>query len=88
MPPGDLPDAPPMSSYDEEEWFSFSTQSTLYSPKEQRELEKRERETKAAKAARAPPSSIVVVPSAASSSKRNTRQNTKASAPATAKTAL
>jgi hypothetical protein len=77
-----------MSAYDEEEWYSFSTQSVLYSPKQQRELEKRELEKKASKTARAPPSStVVVVPPAAGPSKRNTHQNTKATAQAPAKSA-
>ncbi|KAJ7899448.1 hypothetical protein B0H13DRAFT_2337089 [Mycena leptocephala] len=64
-PPENLPNAPPMSAYDEEEWYSFSNQSILYSPKEQCELEKREHKKKAAKAARTPPSTIIIVPSAA-----------------------
>ncbi|KAJ7857225.1 hypothetical protein B0H13DRAFT_2357024 [Mycena leptocephala] len=78
----------PMSLYEEEEWYSFSTQSTRYSPKEQCELEKREYEKNAAKAARAPPSTTVVVPSATGPPKRNTRQSSKATAPAPTKTAL
>jgi hypothetical protein len=76
-----------MSSYDEEDWYSFSTQSTLYLPKEQLELEKREREQKVAKAARTPPLATVVVPPAAGLSKCNTRQNTKATAQVPAKSA-
>ena len=86
-PPENLPEAPPMSSYDEEDWYSFSTQSTLYLPKEQLELKKRKCEQKAAKATRTPPSTIVVVPPAAGPSKCNTRQNTKATAQAPAKSA-
>ncbi|KAJ7847676.1 hypothetical protein B0H13DRAFT_2405594 [Mycena leptocephala] len=89
-PPEDLPSAPSMDSYDEEEWYSFSTQSALYSPKDQREQEQREQrecEKKSGKAAKAPPSStIVVASSSAAPSKRNTRSSM-VTTPAPAKSA-
>ncbi|KAJ7826545.1 hypothetical protein B0H13DRAFT_2680677 [Mycena leptocephala] len=79
-PPEDLPSAPSMDVYDEEEWYSFSTQSALYSPKDQREQEQREqreREKKSGKPAKAPPSSTIVVASLSTApSKRNTRSST------------
>ncbi|KAJ7815936.1 hypothetical protein B0H13DRAFT_2293239 [Mycena leptocephala] len=84
---GDLPSAPSMDAYDEEEWYSFSTQSALYSPKDQREQEQREqreREKKSGKPAKAPPSSTVVVVPSAAPAKRNTRSST-ATTPAPAK---
>ncbi|KAJ7823776.1 hypothetical protein B0H13DRAFT_2281030 [Mycena leptocephala] len=86
-PPEDLPSAPSMDAYDEEEWYSFSTQSALYSPKDQREQEQREqreREKKSGKPAKAPPSSTVVVVPSAAPAKRNTRSST-ATTPAPAK---
>ncbi|KAJ7903982.1 hypothetical protein B0H13DRAFT_2334915 [Mycena leptocephala] len=89
-PPEDLPMAPSMDSYDEEEWYSFSTQSALYSPKDQHEQEQheqREREKKSGKAAKGPPSSTIVVSSSsAAPPKRNTRSST-VTAPAPAKSA-
>ncbi|KAJ7882872.1 hypothetical protein B0H13DRAFT_2344479 [Mycena leptocephala] len=71
-PPENLPEAPPMSSYNEEDWYSFSTQNTLYLPKEQLELKKRKCEQKAAKATRTPPSTIATAQAPAKSARKRT----------------